>query len=225
MDGLHGRIEHALKLVEWDPRGHLPRPERIVLLRALGPYVSGHGQTPMTSGHRARTRLACACVWAVLPAWAQLFPADDWPDRALAAAEGRLRGELDAPAAVRVRHALWRHAEEVEAELWDRTHDTSDLRVVVCRAAHAALCVAIHDEWLGGEEGFPVDADDDRLDTCDLETAYLASAVAANGLLGQSKADVQRRRQFWDRYLTEFLPGAALAEAAAVPDRRGTQAF
>jgi hypothetical protein len=107
------------------------------------------------------------------------------------------------------------HADDVDSEF-----DGQDFRVLVCRAAHGALCVALSDEWLGGEEGFPVDAEDDQLDPLDLETAYLASVVAANGFLDQPTADVKRRRRFWVRYLTEHLP-AAVAAGAADPGRGG----
>jgi hypothetical protein len=222
MDGVQKQIRTAQAALEADPRGHLPRPQRVALLRALGPYESG-GADPPTAGHRARGRVAVGCVRAVLPAWAELFPADDMPEQGLAAAEARLRGAIDVPAAVRVRHRVMEHADVVEAELWDRTHDSTDMRVLVCKAAHQAVCVALWDEWLGGEEGFPVDADDDQLEPEDLETAYLAAVVAANGFLQQPEAAIGRRRQFWSRYLGEIIPAAVAAEPGAAPDRGGTK--
>jgi hypothetical protein len=97
------------------------------------------------------------------------------------------------------------------------------MRVLVIRAAHQALCVALWDEWLGGEEGFPVDADDDQLEPEDVETAYLASVVAANGFLKQRTADIGRRREFWSRYLGEIIPAAVAADPGASPDRGGTK--
>ncbi len=103
---------------------------------------------------------------------------------------------------------MMRHTDEVEAQFQDR-----DLRVLVCPAAHEALCVAIRDEWLGDEEGFPVDAEDDQRDPLDLETAYLVSVIAANGFLSQPRADVEQRQRFWSHYLTELLPAAAAGEA------------
>jgi Immunity protein Imm5 len=213
MGGVREPIRAARTALGADPRGHLPRPVRDTLLRALGPYESG-GADPPTAGHRVRGRVAIACVRAVLPAWAELFPNDDMPERTLAAAEARLRGKIEVPAAVEARHRVMQHADRVEAELWDRTHDSTDMRVLVCKAAHQALCVALWDEWLGGEEGFPVDAEDNQLDRCDYETAYLASVVAANGFLKQRAADTGRRREFWSRYLGEIIPGAVAAESA-----------
>src|SRR5262245_32305650 len=142
MAGVREQIRAARTALGADPRGHLPRPVRVALLRALGPYESG-GADPPTAGHRPRGRGAVGCVRAVLPAWAELFPSDDMPGRVLAAAEARLRGEIDVPAAVRVRHQVMQHADRVEAELWDRTHDSTDMRVLVCQAAHAALRVAL----------------------------------------------------------------------------------
>src|SRR5262249_5724074 len=121
------------------------------------------------------------------------------------------------------RHQVMQHADAVEAELWDRTHDSTDMRVLVCRAAHAALRVALWDEWLGGEEGFPVGAEDNKLDPIDYETAYLAAGVAANGLLSQRGADIGLRRQFWSRYLGEIIPAAVAAEPDVAPDRGGTK--
>lgn len=220
MRELSRAIKPALRLVESDPRGHLPRPARVALLRNLGPYVSG-GATPPTAGHRARARVAVGCVRTLLPAWADFLPADTMPARTVEAADALLRGEIDTPAAVRARHAIMQHADAVEAEHWDRTHD---LRILTCRAAHAALRVALWDEWLEGEEGFPVDAEDDRLDPIDYETAYLVSVVVAGGYLRQSTADVGRRRAFWTRYLGEIIPAALVAEPAepgAAPDRGG----
>jgi hypothetical protein len=222
MAGVQECIRVALVALKADPRGHLPRPVRVTLLRALGPYKSG-GTNPPTAGHRARGRVAVACVRAILPAWAELFPADDMPGRVLAAAEARLRGEMDVPAAVRVRHQVMEHADRVEAELWDRAHDSSDMRVLVCKAAHQALCVTLRDEWLGSEEGFPADADDNELEPEDIETAYLASVVAAKGFLQQPEADVGRRREFWSRYLGEIIPAAVAAEPVAAPDRGGSK--
>lgn len=202
MSDLPAIIQRGIKLVECNSRGHLSRPERVVLLHALGPYVSG-GDTPITTGHRTRARLAIECVRTVLPAWNQFLPADDWPAMALAAAEDLLRGEIDTSTAVRMRHAILKHSDKVEGDWEDR-----DLRILVCHAADAALCVALHDEWLGGEDGFPVEAEDDQLDPLDLDAAYLASVVVAKGFLSQPTSDVEQRRRFWLRYLTEHIPAA-----------------
>jgi hypothetical protein len=210
-------IKQALRLVESDTRGHLPRPTRVALLRNLGHYVSG-GATPPTAGHCIRARVAIGCVRAILPAWIEFLPADTMPERTLDTAEALLRGEIDKTAAVRARHAILQHADAVEAEHWDRTHD---FRIVTCRAAHQALCVALWDEWLEGEEGFPVDAEDDKLDPFDYETAYLVSVVVAGGYL--LTADVGRRRAFWTRYLVEIIPAVLAAEPSAAPAGGGTK--
>jgi hypothetical protein len=184
------RIEAAHRDLEFRADGQLIRGRRQAILHALGDGDEGRA---------ARARLARETVRHVLPLWQAQRAGDSDPERLVDMVEPVLAGSIDEAEVREAAGKLWGHVDNMIVTLGPE----SPLHVGY--AASKALLAAMFDEPLDAVDANP-DRTDEGRDPRQLDTAFIASAAAADGSPWMPESDPVRRREFWDWWL-----GAAAA--------------
>jgi Immunity protein Imm5 len=190
---LERRIEEARAVLDDQPDGSLPLPQRRRIREAFGPWRPTDRREP-PPGLRRRVELARLAAEHVLPIWHAEAPDNHGPERMLELARQRLEREV---------------SEDEAEELSDRFHAEAERlasRKEISQRALAAGDAArvVVPEVDIGDYDEPPDADDEDLDPDNWEAAYVASVAAA----GYPDDDPEARRAFWRWYLDEAVPAA-----------------
>jgi hypothetical protein len=166
-----------------DPDGHLARPLRQAILRALGDGDDGRAR---------RARLARATAEHVLPLWQAERPGDDDPQRALEMITGVLAGEIGEADARAAAGTLWAHVDNLVMTAGEEPGLHAGY------AASKALMAAIGDEPLD-----PPGAalEDQGRDPRRLDTAFIAAGAVAAGPPWKAGSDATARRDFWSWWI------------------------
>jgi hypothetical protein len=198
---LTDRVTAARRAVAEDPAHDLGLGWRRAIWAALEPT---EGEISLV-GKRRRARLALVSAQHVHDVWRRRRSDDDLPGTALALAAGL----LDDPDAAG-EHSddvgrLWAQVDAVPAEAGDRSW------LLVGYAAVAALRTALFDEAFSASL-IDLEASDLELDPYTADAAFWAAGAYASGPPMDPASDPDRRREFWEWWLTEAVPEALRTE-------------
>jgi hypothetical protein len=184
MLSLDEAIAAARRALVESREGAIERGYREQIWAALGPRD--------TNGRTRRALLAIRSVEHAMDAWKEANPADDTPAKLLAIARRVLAGQIDRETAFRERGTAWTHFDDLDGGA-----------VEVGYAAAQALGTALADEDFT-EDAVNIERRDADLDPYEQDAAYLVSLVVAGGPVW-GPSDPQRRRAFWDWWLTDAV--------------------
>jgi len=177
-----------------DADGHLPLARRRAIWLALG------GRDD--EGRCARARLSIAAARRVLPVWQRRWPSNRLPHHLLDLADQVCRGDVDPGALTALR-------DRAETELDDISWASFDKSAVGAGyAALRALDVSRRDEPSDLSRPDPAVRDED-LEPHQRDSAYLAAAADAGGPPWERRSSADRRRSYWNWWLTEAVPAVA----------------
>jgi hypothetical protein len=147
--------------------------------------------------------LALLSIQHVLPLWEKARPFDRAPHLLLEKAEKILAGVLTGQQVDEMNLPGWTYMDNVGYKV--PYADSS--WVLVGYGAIKVVDVAVRDENFDPTQINP-QLTDDHLDPYDLDVAPTAAAAYADGFRWDSESDPQKRRQFWQWWLTEAVPKA-----------------
>jgi hypothetical protein len=199
-------IEAASEALAANADGELILPRRKRIWTALGPRLVEGARATRGVGLTRRTTLAGLCVRRVLELWTQAWPQNERPVQMLSIAEQYLNESLDFTQAWNSKNMFWG---ELEKMLYEGEHL---IELNVGFAAANVVTTALNDERFDPQQ-IEADVMDDDLDPYEWDASLYASAAAAGGFTWETGSDATRRREFWQWYLNEAVPGAW--EAAA----------
>ena len=187
-------VRDAKKTLDEDADGHLPLARRRAIWLALGARDE--------EGRCARARLSIAAASRVLPIWERLWPSNRLPHHLLDLADQVCRGEVD-------RGAITALRDRAETELDDISWASFNKSAVGAGyAALRALDVARRDEPSDLSRPDSAVRDED-LEPHQRDSAYLAAAADAGGSPWEPQSSADRRRDYWNWWLTEAVPAVA----------------
>jgi hypothetical protein len=174
--------------------GELVLPIRKKIWALLGEY-----RTEL--GRKRRTKLARLCVERAMPVWDCLTPPAINPKEMLSEIDTYYKGKIDWETLRTKKDDYWTDLENL-----DNKHVKYQLSSLVGFAAINAITTAKFDNRFGNNDKAP-DAIDDDFDPYEWDASYYASGAVA-GFKWIEGASVEKRRKFWEWYLTEAVPQA-----------------
>lgn len=195
---LADRVREARRALAGDPAHDLPSGRRVAIWAALEPAPD----TYSALGKRRRARLALLAVEHVHELWTAAC-SDDLPARIAAVAEQVLADPPRASEHLGDVGRYWAEADGVLASAGDAAW------MLVAYAAVAALRTALFDEAVHGAAGHDATPEASLdLDPYSRDATYWAAGAYAGGTVLQPASDPQRRREFWEWWLTTAVPSA-----------------
>jgi hypothetical protein len=192
-------------------------------IRRLAIYNAFGSQSDL-QGQRVRAYLALITARRVLPLWQAAFPSDDMPERMLALAEAVIRGTVDTQVAAREMAEAWYHnpqsGDSGEYALW-HTYCAGEaaLNAVSEALSKNPLADRIQDYTSATNKDPTYIKDAETITDDDLvygvtdaassaATAYAGRIDGGDGYLIDSPSHPEKRREFWEWWLTEAIPQA-----------------
>ena len=197
-DVLSGALESAFHALRADPDGVLALAYRQRIWAAMVPRLMNGNQAVQGTGLRRRTSLALSCVRRVLPFWEKAWPNDNGPGTLIELIENFFDNKVDRRVLYSEQLALWARVDNLAYE-----RDVVELMVgcAACGAASTALVDEVFDP-----DNLELSASDEDRDAYQWDAAYYAAMVLAGGPPRNAESSIERRRQFWEWYLSEAVP-------------------
>jgi|GEM_PF-980021 len=211
------QIEKALIALQIHPQQTLMPIERLAIYDAFGFRSNLQEQ-------RVRAYLALITAQRVLPLWQVAFPSDDMPKRMLVLAEGVLRRTVDTEVAAREMADAWYHhpqsGDSEEYVLWHiYCAGEAALNAVSEALGKNPLAERIQDYTSANHKDPIYIKDAETITDNDLvygvadtassaAIAYAGRIDGGDGYLIDSPSDPEKRREFWEWWLTEAIPQA-----------------
>lgn len=155
---------------------------------------------PITRGLRVYEKLAILTVEHVLPLWQDAVLTDILPKLVLEADRQHLQGTLDLDSATQVAGNVW--------EKLERYGRTSDRLIPSYALGAGQVAVEALFATLGRPPFDNVPIDENHTDDLDpwCSEPALWAAIAYAGGLWEKDSDADKRREFWDWWLTKAIP-------------------
>jgi hypothetical protein len=204
---LESIISVCLDALHAHPQSVLELGYRRAVWTCLGDRLTDE-QRP--AGYFRRVHLALASARKVLPIWEQHFPQEDMPHFALSMAEAVRDGKRSPESVGGIGARYWGQIDQkiCEYSQYQAQHqkDLSDVLNALQAGISAiqALGTAIGDELFSpGDMDYSVK--DDAVDPYETDAAWCAACVYAHGSRWDQASDAERRREFWEWWLTEAV--------------------
>jgi hypothetical protein len=190
---LTNAIGRAREALQHDEQSDLNLGYRHLIWSALGPRDA--------EGRHRRARLAMLAARRVLPIWERFWPHDRSPHEALALAEKVLRGEPDAQAVRQQRDLAFAKMDSLS------DHSANKIPVSAGYSAVQALSAALWDESFDPHK-IDLNLTDDDVQPEEHDASYFAALASSNGPPWDPNSSAGKRRQFWEWWLPDAVPGA-----------------